>query len=375
MNKTLGILGGGQLGRMLIQSAMNFNIPVRVLDPDAHAPCHTLGDQFVCGSFTDYETVYRFGQTVDVLTIEIEQVNVAALQHLEAEGKTVWPQARVIEIIQDKGAQKLFYQHHGILTADFTLCDSQADIQKYAGPWPVMQKLRQLGYDGRGVIKLNNPADISRAFSQPSLLEQVVDFDKEVAVIVARNQAGAIETFPTVEMNFHPQHNLVEFLIAPARIPEAIDQHARQLATQIAETLQVVGVLAVELFVTTTGQVLVNEIAPRPHNSGHHTIEGNVTSQFEQHLRAIFNWPLGDVATVQPAVMVNLLGEPGHTGVAYYQGLDAILQQSGVHVHLYGKRHTKPFRKMGHVTITAGSIEAALQTAHRVKQTLKVISV
>lgn len=374
LGKTLGILGGGQLGRMLIQAAVNFNIRTKVLDPDPQAPCAHLCDEFVVGSFADYETVYQFGKMVDQLTVEIEHVNLDALKKLEAEGVIIFPQPEVLEIIQDKGTQKQFFHDHQIPTADFQLLNAVTDLKNYTGTWPVIQKLRRLGYDGKGVTKLVSLSDTPKAFIEPSILEQCVDIQTELAVIVARSVTGELVTYSSVEMQFHPEVNLVEFLIAPARITPAVDEQARALAIRVAEALQIVGVLAVELFLTKTGEVLVNEIAPRPHNSGHHTIEANVTSQYEQHLRAILGWPLGDTATRSPAVMVNLLGEPGYTGPAQYQGLTEVLQQSGVHIHLYGKAITKPMRKMGHVTIVQPTIEQALATAQLVKNTLKIIS-
>lgn len=365
----LGILGGGQLGRMLIQAALNYNLTTKVLDPDAQAPCHSLCNTFVQGSFMDYDTVLAFGQDVDLLTIEIEHVNLDALKALEQQGKQVFPQAQVLELIQDKGTQKQFYQQHGIPTAPFTL-----DVANYAGPFPVMQKLRRLGYDGKGVKKINDARALAVGFTEPSLLETFIPFQKELAVVVARNQRGDISTYPTVEMKFHPEANLVEWLLAPARISETIDQQARAIAMQVAEALKVVGVLAVEMFLTQTGEILVNEIAPRPHNSGHHTIEANYTSQYDQHLRAILNWPLGNSAARDVAVMVNLLGEPGFTGVANYQNLEHVLAEPNVYVHLYGKTETKPLRKMGHVTVLAADAATALMKAQAIKQQLKVIS-
>ncbi len=365
----LGILGGGQLGRMLIQSALNYNVYTKVLDPDAHAPCASLCNLFVQGSFADYDTVLAFGQDVDVLTIEIEHVNLDALKALQKQGKQIFPQPEVLELIQDKGTQKQFYQQHGIPTAPFTL-----EPGTYTGPFPVMQKLRRLGYDGKGVKKINDARALAAGFTEPSLLEQFVPFQKELAVIVARNQRGDITTYPTVEMKFHPEANLVEWLLAPARIAHPIDQQARALAMRVAEALKVVGVLAVEMFVTSDGEVLVNEIAPRPHNSGHHTIEANYTSQYDQHLRAILNWPLGNTTARQTAVMINLLGEPGYTGEAKYQNLEHILAEPNVYVHLYGKTQTKPMRKMGHVTILAEDAATALSKAQAIKQQLKVIA-
>ena len=370
----LGILGGGQLGRMLIQEAINYNISISVLDPDANAPCKNICDQFVVGSLGDYNTVYNFGKNLDLITIEIEKVNVEALEALEKEGVLVYPQPRVIRLIQDKGMQKQFFKENDIPTADFQLINHPAQILESNFDFPLIQKLRKDGYDGKGVIKINNHEDISIAFDAPSLLEKCVDFEREVAVIVARNVDGQISAFPMVEMDFNPEANLVEFLISPSEYPNYVQEQAQKIAEEIAVKLNIVGILAVEMFLTKDGKLLVNELAPRPHNSGHQTIEGNYTSQFAQHLRCIFNLPLGDTKTIAHAVMINLLGESGYEGPAEYQGLEKVMAQSGVYVHLYGKTFTKPFRKMGHVTVIDEDRNAAIEKAHYVKKNLKVIA-
>ncbi|MFS2188521.1 5-(carboxyamino)imidazole ribonucleotide synthase [Mucilaginibacter sp. Mucisp84] len=370
----LGILGGGQLGRMLIQQAINYNVTVKILDPDREAPCRKLCDEFTVGSLGDYETVYNFGKTVDLLTIEIEKVNVDALEQLEKEGVLVYPQSRIIRLIQDKGLQKQFFKENDIPTADFQIISSLQQLQQSLIPFPYIQKLRKDGYDGKGVYKVIDESYLAGAFKEPSLIEQWIDFEKEIAVIVARNENGEISTFPMVEMEFNPKANLVEFLIAPSTLPFAIQQKAEQIAKKIADSLKIVGLLAVEMFLDKQGRILVNELAPRPHNSGHQTIEGNVVSQFEQHLRAIFNQPLGDTACLNNAIMVNVLGEAGYEGPAIYQGIEKILKVPGVYIHLYGKALTKPFRKMGHVTIVDADREKAIEKARFVQKTLKVIS-
>jgi 5-(carboxyamino)imidazole ribonucleotide synthase len=370
----LGILGGGQLGRMLIQQAINYNVTVKVLDPDREAPCRKLCDEFVVGSLGDYETVYNFGKKVDLLTIEIEKVNVEALEQLEKEGVMVYPQPRIIRLIQDKGLQKQFFKENDIPTADFQVISSAEQLKQSYIPFPYIQKLRRDGYDGKGVYKVIDESYLANAFTEPSLVERWIDFEKEIAVIVARNESGEVKAFPMVEMEFNPQANLVEFLIAPSTLPFEIHQEAESIAKKVAETLKIVGLLAVEMFLDKHGRVLVNELAPRPHNSGHQTIEGNVVSQFEQHLRAIFNQPLGDTACLNNAIMVNILGEPGYEGPAVYQGIEKILQRDGVYVHLYGKALTKPFRKMGHVTIVDADREQAIEKARFVQETLKVIA-
>ncbi len=369
----LGILGGGQLGRMLIQEAINYNVTTRVLDPDPEAPCKNLCDQFVVGSLTDYDTVYHFGKGADLITIEIEKVNVDALQKLEEEGVLVYPQARVIRLIQDKGLQKEFFKQNDIPSAPFRLISSASQLQESGFPFPYIQKLRKDGYDGRGVMKITSEEDLQNAFTAPSLIEEMIDFEKEISVIVARNENGAVKAFPLVEMEFNAQANLVEFLISPSTFSAEIQSEAERLAIKVAEDLRITGLLAVEMFLTRDGQILVNEVAPRPHNSGHQSIEGNYTSQFEQHLRAIFNLPLGDTRTIQHAVMINLLGEPGYEGPAEYEGLSEVMKLEGVYIHLYGKKITKPFRKMGHVTIVDEDREKAIEKARFVQQTLKVI--
>lgn len=370
----LGILGGGQLGRMLIQEAINYNVSTLILDPDPDAPCKSLANYFECGSITDFDTVYNFGKKADLITIEIEKVNIEALEQLEKEGKLVFPQSRVIRLIQDKGIQKQFFKENDIPTAPFQLVGSKPELINSNFSFPYMLKLRRDGYDGKGVMKIENLYDVENAFEGPCLIEELVDFEKEIAVIVSRNSNGDVKTFPMVEMEFNSEANLVEFLISPSTYPADVQEKAEKIAQQIAAALNITGLLAVEMFITKDGTILVNEIAPRPHNSGHHTIEGNFVSQFEQHLRSICNLPLGDTRSRSNAVMINLLGEKGHDGVAKYQGLEKIMAIDGVYVHLYGKKYTKPFRKMGHVTVVDQNREKAIEKANFVKQTLKVIS-
>lgn len=370
----LGILGGGQLGRMLIQEAINYNLTTMVLDPDTDAPCKHLTNHFEVGSLTDFDTVYKFGKKADIITIEIEKVNIEALEQLEKEGKQVFPQSRVIRLIQDKGVQKQFFKENNIPTAAFQLVNTKTDMRKSSFSFPYILKQRRDGYDGKGVMKINDAAEIEQAFEGPCLIEELVDFEKEVAVIVARNPNGDVKTFPMVEMEFNAEANLVEFLISPSTYPEALQHKAETIAKNIASSLNITGLLAVEMFVTRNGDLLVNELAPRPHNSGHHTIEGNYVSQFAQHLRAIFNLPLGDTRSISNAVMINLLGEKNHDGVAKYQGLEKIMAIDGVYIHLYGKKYTKPFRKMGHITVVDQNRDSAIEKANYIKNTLKVIS-
>lgn len=372
-NFKLGILGGGQLGRMLIQSGIDLNIAFSVLDPDANAPCNQLAP-FKIGNLTDYDTVIQFGKSCDLITIEIENVNTQALADLEKMGKKVFPQPHLIELIQDKRTQKNFFIENEIPTADFILTTSKEDVSKQVDFLPAVNKLAKEGYDGRGVQILRNKNDMEKAFDAPGLLEKLINFDKEIAVIVAKNEDGAIASYPAVEMAFHPEKNLVEYLFAPAQLTEAIQQKADAIARKVIDRLGLIGILAVEMFVTNAGEVLVNEVAPRPHNSGHQTIEANETSQYEQHLRAILNLPLGSTKMRSNSAMVNLLGEDGYTGDAKYKGMQKVLSTEGVHVHLYGKKITKPFRKMGHVTIVDNNMESLKKKTFFVKNNLKVIA-
>ena len=368
----LGMVGGGQLGRMFIQEAINFDVQVHSLDPDVEAPCKSIATSFTHGSLTDYETLLNFGLDKDVITVEIENVNIDALKELEKRGKKIFPQPHILEIIQDKGLQKQFYSENNIPTADFEMIDSKSEIQQYISSFPYMQKMRKGGYDGKGVQPLRSQEDIENAFAVPSVLEKMITFTKELSVIVARNEKGDTAVFPTVECEFNPEANLVEFLFAPAAISNEIEVKANKIAIDVITKLGMVGILAVELFLLENGEVLVNEIAPRPHNSGHHTIECNVTSQYEQHLRAVLNLPLGSTKTIQSGVMINLLGEKGFEGDVYYEGLEKAISLEGVKVHIYGKQKTKSFRKMGHVTVGNKDIEQAKKTAREVQSILKV---
>ena len=372
-NFRLGILGGGQLGRMLIQAGIDYNITFSVLDPDENAPCKGLAD-FHIGKLTDYETVLKFGSACDIITIEIENVNTQALKELVKRGKKVFPQPEIIELIQDKRTQKTFYIESGIPTAAFHLTENKQEVLSHENFLPAVNKLGKEGYDGRGVQLLRTKADLEKAFDAPGLIEKLVDYQKEISVLVARNEQGEIVTYPVVEMVFHPEHNLVEYLFAPAHLTSHVLQIADEVARKVIKQLNMVGLLAVEMFVTKENEVLVNEVAPRPHNSGHQTIEANTTSQYEQHLRSIIGLPLGDTRLLIPSAMVNLLGESGYSGPAKYQGFEEVIKVPGVHVHLYGKKLTKPFRKMGHVTIIDHNIESLKEKANFVKQTLKVIA-
>ncbi|MEO1932114.1 MAG: 5-(carboxyamino)imidazole ribonucleotide synthase [Pseudohongiella sp.] len=370
----LGIIGGGQLGRMLLQACPNLNIHTCVLDPSEDGPCSGLANEYTQGSLQDYETVYAFGKRADLLTIEIENVNIDALYQLEREGIPVYPQPRVIEIIQDKRVQKQFYLDHDIPTSEFILVNNREDIKTHAEFLPAFNKLGKGGYDGGGVLNLECVADIDKAFDDYGLLEKTIDFETEISVIAARNSMGEISVFPAVECIFHPEYNLVDYLIAPSSLANEVQQAAEDLARKVITDLDIVGLLAVEMFVTKAGDVLVNEVAPRPHNSGHQTINANDTSQYEQHLRAIFGLPLGSTAIIKPSAMVNLLGEEGYTGPALYEGLDKLLEIEGSNIFLYGKKITKPHRKMGHITILDDDIDVLKEKVQLVKKAIKVIA-
>lgn len=375
----IGVLGGGQLGKMLALAAGPYHLPIDLLDTAEDFPAGPYARRFVKGNFKNYDDVYKFGKTVDVLTIEIEHVNTEALHQLQAEGVKVHPNPKALDTIKDKGLQKQFYADHDIPTSDFALFEDENALREAVAegkrPLPFVQKSRTAGYDGRGVSVIKTQEDLTgKLLAGPCLVEELVDIEKEIAVIAARNENGEISTFPAVEMIFNPVANLVEFLSCPAELDQDLLKQADNLARQVINAYDLCGLLAVELFLTKSGNILVNEVAPRPHNSGHHTIESCYTSQYDQHLRAILNWPLGSTQLKSPAVMVNLLGAAEHTGPAYYEGLEKALALPGVNIHLYGKALTKPFRKMGHVTVLADSVEAAMETARATQDKLKVIA-
>jgi 5-(carboxyamino)imidazole ribonucleotide synthase len=372
----LGILGGGQLGKMLCIAAAPLDIPVSVLDENNNFPAAKLCDTFVEGNFKEYEDVYKFGQNVDVLTIEIEHVNTDALLKLEEEGKIIHPAPDKLNIIKDKGLQKLLYINHHLPTSNFALFDDIQSIKDglatNAIRYPFVQKIRTGGYDGKGVVVIKNPNDLQYLLEGASIVEEMVEIEKELAVIVCRNAQGEVIAYPAVEMEFHPTANLVEYLSSPATISPLIEAEAEELAIKTIEAFDICGLLAVEMFLTKDNHLLINEVAPRPHNSGHHTIDSFYTSQFQQHLRGVLNLPLGATTMKSPSVMINLLGEEGFSGEVIYEGLAESLAIEGVNVHLYGKKTTKPFRKMGHVTIIADDLATAKKRAKKVQQLLKV---
>lgn len=370
----IGILGGGQLGRMFIENALRYDVEIHVLDPAANAPCAHITKHFTQGDFKDYQSVYQFGQTVDVLTIEIEHVNTDALYQLEKEGKLVIPSAKALETIKDKGLQKEFYAAHHIPSSEYRLVADKAALLENLDFLPVFQKARKDGYDGKGVVNLENEAALIDAFDVPAVLEKAVDIAKEISVIVARDQAGNTCTYPVVELVFDPVYNLVDYLIAPAQLTDEQIARANELALTVAEKLNSPGIFAVELFLTTTGEILVNETAPRAHNSGHHTIEASISSQFDQHLRILLGLPLGSTKSYKAAAMINIVGSEGHVGQVHYEGVQEVSALENTYIHLYGKEQTKPGRKMGHVSVIGSDFKEVLEKIQLVKEQLKAVS-
>jgi len=377
-NLKLGIIAGGQLAKMLIQEASKWDINTYVLDDEENCPAGKIASQFIKGNYLDFDAVYSFGKQVDLLTFEIENVNIDALKQLKSEGLKISPDPEILELIQDKGLQKEFFYKNSIPTSSFSLLDSASSIRtsinKKETSFPFVQKLRKGGYDGRGVAVIHSAEDLSRLLPGSSLVEKKIEIEKEIAVIVARNRKGQVASYPVVEMHFDQQANLVDKLICPSSITVEQSEKAITYAEEIIDLLNMEGLLAVEFFIDKDNNVLVNEIAPRPHNSGHHTIESIITSQFEQHLRAILNLPLGSTKLKLPSVMINLLGAEGHEGSVLYEGLTESMAIDGVKIHLYGKKITKPFRKMGHVTVLSSSVENALKKADKVKGLIGVKS-
>ncbi|WP_340063522.1 5-(carboxyamino)imidazole ribonucleotide synthase [Ascidiimonas aurantiaca] len=374
----LGILGGGQLGKMLLYETRKFDVYTLVMDPSPDAPCKIACNEFFQGDLMDFKTVYEFGKKADVLTIEIEHVNVAALEKLESEGLQVYPSSNTLRIIQNKAKQKLFYIDNDIPTAPFTRFaytnGIETAIKNEALAFPFVWKSTQFGYDGQGVKIVKTYSDLEGLPNVECITETLIPFESELAVIVARNEQGHVSTYPVVEMEFHPEANQVEYVICPARIDKKIAERAQIIALKVSNALKHVGLLAVEMFLTKDHKILVNEVAPRPHNSGHYSIEASYTNQFEQHLRAVLNLPLGKTESKVQGVMVNLVGSEGHTGPVVYENMEQILTLKGVTPHIYGKKETRPFRKMGHVTIVNENMNEARTTAEKVKNTIRVIS-
>ncbi|WP_375562173.1 5-(carboxyamino)imidazole ribonucleotide synthase [Bernardetia sp. OM2101] len=392
--KKVGILGGGQLGRMLISPAIDLDIELHFLENDESAPCSTVSRNFHKGDITGYQDVLDFGRQMDIISIEIEKVSADALEQLEKEGKKIFPQPAIIRLIQDKRLQKQFYKENNIPTSDFVLISTKEELIKYltekskndSNLFPIVQKLGKDGYDGKGVQILKNLEDAKQnGFDAPSVLEEKIDIEKEISVIVARNEKGEIAVFDAVEMVVNEKYNLLDYLLAPATLTKNEKEESIQLATEVITKLGqkegingMVGLLAVELFLTKNnhkkGNILVNEVAPRPHNSGHHTIEACTTSQYAQHLRSIMNLPLGKTTLRSSAAILNLIGEENHTGQPFYEGLDKLLDLENVYPHIYGKKITKPARKMGHITILGNDIDSLKEKIDKVKSSIRVIT-
>ena len=377
-NFKLGILGGGQLGKMLLFDTRKFDIQTYVLDPSDDAPSKIACNQFFKGDLMDFETVYNFGKKVDVLTFEIELVNLEALVKLEEEGLKIYPSPKTLKLIQNKGIQKDFYSEHAIPTAKYKRFENLksliVDILDSKTKLPFVWKCTEFGYDGNGVKVIRELSDLDNLANVECIAEEMVPFKNELAVIVCRNSSGEIKTYPVVEMEFHPEANQVEYVICPARIDAKVAEKARAIALHVSEKFNHVGLLAVEMFQTEDDEILVNEVAPRPHNSGHYSIEASYTSQFENHVRAILNLPLGNTDSKVAGIMVNLVGEEGFSGQVVYENIEKIMAIDGVTPHIYGKRETRPFRKMGHVTIVNEDMVEARKIAEEVKNSIRVIS-
>jgi len=374
----LGVLGGGQLGRMLLTETQKLDIHTSILDSSTNAPCAEICNKFVVGNLLDFDAVYAFGKTVDLLTIEIENVNLDALDKLEEEGLSIYPKPKNLRVIQSKAKQKKFYKEHQIPTASFShyafLEELQHSYEAGIISFPFVWKAARFGYDGNGVKIVRNIADLNSLPNVECITEQLIPFKNELAVIVARNLHGETTTYPVVEMEFHKEANQVEYVICPARIDNDVAEKARDIALKVVKELDFVGLLAVEMFQTENDEILVNEVAPRPHNSGHYSIEASYTNQFEQHLRSILNLPLGNTESKVAGIMLNLVGSEGFSGDVVYENINEILKIKGVTPHIYGKKQTRPFRKMGHVTVVNKDIAKARAIAQKVKETIKVVS-
>jgi 5-(carboxyamino)imidazole ribonucleotide synthase len=379
-NFKLGILGGGQLGKMLLAETRKFDIQTYIVDSSADAPSQFGATHFFIGDLMDFDTVYDFGKKVDLLTIEIENVNLDALDKLEAEGLKVFPSPKTLRLIQNKGNQKDFYVANNIPTSPHQRFENIQNLkskivnQQSKIQLPCVWKAARFGYDGNGVKILKQARDLEILPDVECLIEELVPFKNELSVIVARSASGEVKTYPVVEMEFHPEANQVEYVICPARIDEKVAEKATEVALKVSENFNHVGLLAVEMFQTHDDEILVNEVAPRPHNSGHYSIEASYTSQFENHLRAILNLPLGNTDSKVAGIMVNLVGAEGYSGNVIYENIEKIMAIDGVTPHIYGKRETRPFRKMGHVTIVNEDMNEARKIAEQVKNTIKVIS-
>ena len=374
----IGILGGGQLGKMLLFDSKRYDLHTKVMDPNKDAPCSNIADEFIVGNLNDYNDVINFGKLVDIITIEIENVNTEALEYLEKIGKKVYPPSKAIKIIQNKCEQKIFYKFNDLPTATFTnyssLANLKEDLKKESIEFPFVWKSAKFGYDGKGVKIINKPDDLNSISDGLCLVEEKVFIKKEISVIVSRNVEGKMKCFPVVEMEFNDTSNLVEYVMCPADISNEIATRAYKIAQNISEKLEMVGLLAVELFITDDNKILINEVAPRPHNSGHHTIECCITSQFDQHIRSILNLNPGKTDIIIPGIMVNLVGENKIEGDALYKNINHIFDFPGVYIHIYGKKKSRLNRKMGHITIVNKEISKAIEIGKKIKKKVKVTS-
>ncbi|WP_298248011.1 5-(carboxyamino)imidazole ribonucleotide synthase [uncultured Christiangramia sp.] len=374
----LGILGGGQLGKMMLYETRKYDIQTLVLDPSPEAPSRISCDYFEQGDLMDYETVLQFGRKADVLTFEIESINIEALRQLESEGVKTYPSAATLEKIQNKAVQKEFYEKHNLPTAAFKRFPNlkllKSDVNEQKVSLPFVWKSATGGYDGKGVSVIRTEADLANLPDAECIAENLVPFKNELAIIVARNPSGEVRTYPVVEMEFHPTANQVEYVICPARIDNNVAEKARKLAENVSEAFEHVGLLAVEMFQTEDDKIFINEVAPRPHNSGHYSIEASYTNQFEQQIRAILDLPLGKTDSKLGGIMVNLVGDENHEGEVLYKNIERIMGMEGVTPHIYGKKITRPFRKMGHVTIVNKDLGEARKIAEKVKNSIQVIS-
>lgn len=374
----IGILGGGQLGKMLYAPANKLDIDIRFMDSMAEGPVSKIAAHYTRGDITDYDDVMAFGAGCDVLSIEIEKVNCSALKELERQGTIVYPQPHIIELIQDKGLQKEFYRQQGLPTSDFKIFDSLDELKESLKSgdirYPFVQKMRKDGYDGRGVQIIRSESDLPQAFTSNFITEDLVSIHKEIGVITCRDAKGAVVVYDPVEMVFHADANILLYQLGPADIDQETSEQAKALALKTAEAYGIVGLLAIEMFLTPSGDLMINEVAPRPHNSGHHTIEATLCSQYENQVRTLAQVPLGAPDTISASLLMNILGYEGHTGPVLYEGLDKILAIPGVNVHLYGKSTTKPFRKMGHINIVGRDTRELIKHYQFITENFRVIS-
>ena len=374
----LGILGGGQLGKMLLYDAKRYDLHTKVMDSNFEVPCARLADEFILGDITNYDDVINFGNKVDIITVEIEKINTDALLFLEKKGKKIFPSAVTLKIIQNKTQQKEFYQKNNLPSSRFknysNIDELKSNFEKDNFKFPFVWKSSRFGYDGKGVKIIKKFDDLNFSYDEECLIEEKISIKKELSVIVARNIDGEMKCFPVVEMEFNDKSNLVEYVMCPANISSDIESRAIEIAMKASEKFNMVGLLAVELFLDVNDKIIINEVAPRPHNSGHHTIECCMTSQFDQHIRSILNLPLGETQILIPGIMVNLVGENKVEGNVVYQNINDIFEIPGVFIHIYGKKKSRLDRKMGHITIVNKDISKAIEIGKKIKKKIKVIS-